>query len=95
MKSLSILLIDDDEIERMKFKQVSKKTEFISTFFEAKNGENAITLLKNTQPSFDLIVTDLHMPIMNGFEFLKKLKKIENLKIYRLSLCLPLRMTKI
>lgn len=80
MKSLSILLIDDDEIERMKFKQVSKKTEFISTFFEAKNGENAITLLKNTQPSFDLIVTDLHMPIMNGFEFLKKLKKNRKFK---------------
>jgi len=80
MKSLSILLIDDDEIERIKFKKVSQKTKFVSTFFEAKNGENAITLLKNKPSSFDLIITDLHMPIMNGFEFLEKLKKNKKLK---------------
>ena len=80
MKSLSILLIDDDEIERIKFKKVSQKTEFISTFFEAKNGENAITLLKNKPYSFDLIITDLHMPIMNGFELLEKLKKNKKFK---------------
>ena len=80
MKSLSILLIDDDEIERIKFKKVSQETKFISTFFEAKNGENAITLLKNAQYSFDLIITDLHMPIMDGFEFLEKLKRNKKFK---------------
>jgi CheY-like chemotaxis protein len=80
MKSLSILLIDDDEIERIKFKKVSQKTKFVSTFFEAKNGENAITLLKNKPSSFDLIITDLHMPVMNGFEFLEELKKSKKLK---------------
>ena len=80
MKSLSILLVDDDEIERIKFKKVSKEAKFNSIIFEAKNGENAITLLKNKVNSFDLIITDINMPIMNGLDFLKVIKKNKKFK---------------
>ncbi len=40
---------------------------------EAENGEDALALLEGTIPH--LIILDVHMPTMNGFEFLKRLKK--------------------
>jgi CheY-like chemotaxis protein len=80
MKSLSILLVDDDEIERIKFKKVGKKTRFNITIQEAKNGKNAITLLENTINSFDLIITDINMPEMNGLDFLFHLKNNNKFK---------------
>lgn len=77
MKSLTILLVDDDAIERLKFKKVCQEVNFDCVVFEAKDGENALTFL-NTNTTLDLIITDLNMPRMDGFAFLKSLKN--NLK---------------
>lgn len=78
MKKLKILLIEDDEIERMKFVRVCAGNGF-HTVIEANNGEKAIEILqKRDLPHF--IVLDLNMPKMNGIEFLKMLKSKETLK---------------
>lgn len=73
MKPLKILLVDDDEIQRLKFKKVCKIINYDVTIFEAINGENAFTFLEDNN-SFDLIVSDLNMPRMNGLEFITKIK---------------------
>jgi len=78
MKMLSILLIDDDAIERMKFKQVCKNINFKCSILEAENGLIALELLDNSEKSFDIIISDLQMPIMNGLEFLKNVRLINN-----------------
>lgn len=78
MKSLSILLVDDDEIIRLKFKKVCKDLNANHSIVEAENGEKALSVLKNHH--FDLIVSDLKMPVMDGFEFISELKKIDEFK---------------
>jgi len=78
MRKLKILLIEDDEIERMKFVRVSSKTGN-HTIVEANNGEKAIEILEQKDLP-DFIVLDLNMPKMNGVEFLKMLKSKEALK---------------
>lgn len=40
---------------------------------EASNGIEALALIENTKP--DIIITDIVMPVMDGTEFIKKLKK--------------------
>ena len=80
MKNISLLLIDDDQIERMKFKRVCNKNEYQHTILEAKNGEVALDILKNKESLPHLILLDLNMPKMNGTEFLKTLKSKESLK---------------
>jgi len=75
MRSLSILLVDDDKIERLKFKKVCQEVDFESNIFEAKDGETALQILKASKTSFDLIISDLNMPRMDGFEFLSFVKK--------------------
>ena len=78
MKSLSILLIDDDEIERMKFKKVCSDISFPCSIVEAVNGKQALSFLNKIENTFNIIILDLHMPKMNGLELLKELKsKIE------------------
>ena len=80
MKKLTILLIDDDEIERLKFNRVCQKNNFNHTVLEAMNGEEALRILENEDDSPDLVLLDLNMPKMNGIEFLRKLKSNDNVK---------------
>lgn len=78
MKPLSVLLVEDDEIIRLKFKKVCKSIGCYDSIVEAENGCKALSILENHH--FDLIISDLKMPKMDGFSFLKALKKDENLK---------------
>lgn len=80
MKSLSVLLIDDDEIERMKFKKVCKDINFPCSIIEAVNGKQALNFLNNVKNTFNIIILDLHMPIMNGLELLEDLKSNKQFK---------------
>ncbi len=79
MKSLSFLLIEDDEIERMKFQRVFSKLGKRHTVTTALHGEEALeTITKGIIP--DIILLDLNMPKMNGIDFLKHFKKEEHLR---------------
>ncbi|MFD2566714.1 response regulator [Pseudotenacibaculum haliotis] len=78
MNKLKILLIEDDEIERMKFAKVASKLGN-HTIVEAENGEKALEVLERIDLP-NLIVLDLNMPKVNGVEFLKILKTNENLQ---------------
>jgi len=79
-KKLSLLLIEDDEIERMKFKRVCLNNNLKCLIHEAKNGETAFEILNQLQELPCLILLDLNMPKMNGLEFLKILKEDEKFK---------------
>lgn len=80
IQSLSILLVDDDEIERMKFKKVCKNINFSCSILEAENGSRALQHLNNKDNSFDIVISDLQMPIMNGLELLKKVRDSNQFK---------------
>ena len=79
-KVLSILLIEDDRIEVMKLKRVLSKEALNHKLIEAKNGEEALTLLRDKSILPDLILLDLNMPKIDGIEFLKILKGDDTLK---------------
>lgn len=80
IKALNILLIEDDEIEVMKFNRVLSKLKIAHKIVEANNGEEAITILKEKEIVPDIIVLDLNMPKINGIEFLGILKSDDYLK---------------
>ncbi len=66
--SRDILLVDDDEIFILTASVVLKKAYPGSNILIAKNGEEALKLLDKQSP--DLILLDLNMPIMDGWDFL-------------------------
>lgn len=69
-----ILLVDDHEPMRLYLSEVLSNY----TITQAANGKEALEILK-TNNNFDLIITDYMMPVMDGEEFVKQLKK-EQLK---------------
>ncbi|MCK8521352.1 response regulator [Aquimarina sp. D1M17] len=78
--SLTFLLIEDDEIERLKFARVMQKNNFNHNLIEVENGEEALKILENKDALPDIIFLDLNMPKMNGLEFLRILKSDTSLK---------------
>lgn len=80
MKTLNILLIEDDLIEVMKFKRATSSLNLKHNIIEAQNGELALKLLQSYENLPDIILLDLNMPKINGIEFLSILKKDEVLR---------------
>ncbi|MFD1616592.1 response regulator [Gelatiniphilus marinus] len=80
MKTLKILLIEDDMIEIMKFTRVISSLSLPHKIIEASNGEDALGLLEDKDNLPDIILLDLNMPKINGIEFLTILKNDKDLK---------------
>ena len=69
----SILLVDDDAHIR-KFISLLLRHLGIKRIFEATNGNEALEVYVERRP--DLVMLDVNMPIMDGIETLRELKKI-------------------
>ncbi len=72
--AIRLLLIDDDEIDRMACKRILMQypdCEF--TFFEADTGAKGLHLAHNEQ--IDCILLDYNLPDFNGLEFLAEFSK--------------------
>ncbi|MBN2523893.1 MAG: response regulator [Bacteroidales bacterium] len=70
-----ILIVDDEPLVIDYFKEVLSVTK-IKTLF-AKNGKEAVSFVK-TNKDIDLVLLDIRMPVMNGFEVFKKIRKIRS-----------------
>lgn len=80
MKSLHVLLIEDDIIEVMKLNRTISSLALNHKITEADNGEVALELLSKKDNLPDIILLDLNMPKINGIEFLNILKNDAVLK---------------
>ena len=69
---ITIMLVDDHPMIRDAMSLYFSKTNEIEILAEANNGKEALDLLKEKQ--FDLVITDIAMPEMNGVEFLTALQ---------------------
>jgi len=77
---MNILFIEDDNIETMKLQRTVSKLETKHNITEAKNGEEALNILKSDADLPDVIFLDLNMPKMSGIEFLNILKADDVMK---------------
>jgi len=65
------LIIEDDATVRSYLKRIIQK-KFPFNISEAENGSEGLEELKKTKP--DIIFLDISMPIMNGLQFMEKIK---------------------
>ncbi len=76
---LVVLAVDDDLINLKLLKSMLKKSGRVQEVIEAKNGSDAIGVLKSRN-DIDLILLDIIMPIMGGLEMLKVVRADDNLR---------------
>ena len=75
MKKIHVLIVDDSSVMRKiverSLRQAGLELEEVR---EASNGAEALAEVQNT--SFDLILSDINMPAMDGLEFLRNLANL-------------------
>ncbi|RIB05559.1 hypothetical protein C2G38_2219333 [Gigaspora rosea] len=75
LKDISFLIVEDNKINAMILKTMLKQTGF-NNYDVATNGLEAVQ--KFSQKLYDIIFMDLQMPICDGIEATKEIRKIEN-----------------
>ncbi len=75
MNKIHILIADDHSIVREGLKQLLELEEDFEVVGQASNGVETIEKVRELKP--DVLLLDINMPLMNGIEALKKLKKDE------------------
>src|ERR671924_1864977 len=73
-KNTGIALVDDHVLLRNGLASLIQSFEGYTVLFEADNGKDLIEQLK-TQPPPDIVLLDITMPEMNGYETAAWLKK--------------------
>jgi two-component system chemotaxis response regulator CheY len=68
------LVVDDSSVVRKVARRIMEDLDF--TVSEAEDGAQALEMCRETMP--DLILLDWSMPVMDGVEFLAKLRQTES-----------------
>lgn len=75
---MTILLVEDDEVDIMNVKRAFKKNNISNPLVVAHNGLEALEVLRSPTtdaPKPRIILLDLNMPKMGGIEFLKEIRQ--------------------
>lgn len=74
-RTTKILVVEDEsDFQRLlnqRFRKEIRKSDYLFVF--AGNGKEALGILR-TDPNFDIVMSDIRMPEMNGLELLEHLR---------------------
>ena len=84
-RAFSILVVDDDDVAAEAVVRGLRKNDMHCPIMAAENGAIALQVLRGAHPDRHidkpyLVLLDLNMPQMNGFEFLRALRLDEELR---------------
>ena len=74
LKNITILYAEDEKDLREVTHQILKG--FTKKQYVAQNGQEGLELFKKHEKEIDLIITDVNMPVLNGLDMVKEIKKI-------------------
>ncbi|SHI60899.1 response regulator [Flavobacterium terrae] len=81
-------IIDDDNIFVFVLKKLLEKNENFVQVKDFKNGEDVLDILEKNSEFPDIILLDINMPVVDGWQFLQKLEELPNkekLKVFVMS----------
>ena len=73
MKPITVLLVDDFTLVRKEYKKLLESEADLEVVGEAKNGDEAVALVKQLQP--DVVLMDMLMPLVNGIEATRQIRE--------------------
>ncbi len=75
LEEYKILIVEDEEINFLFIKEVLSRTGIKCNILEATNGQEAVDVFKRNS-DISLVLMDLKMPVMNGYDATRKIKQI-------------------
>ena len=90
MSLKTIWVVDDDPIYQIIVNKIIKKSELFSSVSSFTNGKDALDALKKTLENNEMppniILLDINMPIMDGWEFMEEMVLLKSkIRIYIVS----------
>jgi two-component system chemotaxis response regulator CheY len=80
---LRVLVVDDSRLMRVLLREAVKASGIpLCDLADASDGEHALQTLR--QRPFDVLITDLHMPRVDGFELIARIGSLPELASLRL-----------
>jgi len=81
-KKMSVLLVEDDDVAAESVVRSLKKVSPEIKVVIAENGKIALDIIRGAKGALKIeipyiVLLDLNMPVMNGFEFLEKIRRSE------------------
>jgi two-component system chemotaxis response regulator CheY len=77
--SIRALIVDDSSVMRKIVERCLRQAGMdLGQVLEASNGAEGLALVSAN--TFDLILSDINMPVMDGLEFVRRLKQMDNAK---------------
>ena len=77
MSKKIIWVVDDDAIYQVIINKIIKRSEMFSASSSFKNGKEAVSalhkIIENTELIPDIILLDINMPVMDGWEFMDEI----------------------
>ncbi|HEY1406833.1 MAG TPA: response regulator [Spirochaetota bacterium] len=74
-----VMIVEDQDFLRKQLRQILESEKY-DVVADASNGQEALMLYERFGDKIDLIITDLDMPILDGYALLFELKKNSNCK---------------
>jgi CheY-like chemotaxis protein len=72
------MLVDDHKLVRTALSRVLGDVKDFHIIAETNSGEDAIQIVKKTQPNIDIVLMDIKMPRMSGLEATKKILRYDS-----------------
>jgi CheY-like chemotaxis protein len=78
--NLALIIIDDSELDRFIIQRIVRHIDKNLSVYSFSNAQQALEYIRsnefNNQKLFKLILLDLRMPVMNGFQFIEEFEKL-------------------
>lgn len=80
-ENMNVLVIEDDDVDVIGVKRAFRDVKLSNPIIVASNGREALKKLRAGEVAKPyMVLLDLNMPLMNGFEFLEELRADKDLK---------------
>ncbi|MEO5977534.1 MAG: response regulator [Chryseolinea sp.] len=71
---INIFLVEADVLDQMEVRKTLDKRGVLYHMRASKNGEEALSLLDKLHTKPDIMLVDIHLPLMSGFEVAEKIR---------------------
>lgn len=75
-RPIRVLIVDDHALFRQGVRSILAQSQNITVLGEAENGQEAVEQFTALSP--DVVIMDINMPVMNGLEATRRIKRMDN-----------------